>query len=107
MKPYYSYEDIIALDFPPVIVYAVPVMVFLTVMEWMLRRTDYVHEVKEKAEAAGFDDSPLIAEREAAKVAYQQRSFASRLSGLPNPRTADVADAPGARRCRRAVPRDW
>ena len=55
MKPYYSYEDILALDFPPVIVYAVPVMAFLTILEWFLRRREYKHELAER-QAQGMDD---------------------------------------------------
>ena len=60
MKPYYSYEDILALDFPPIIVYAVPVMVFLTLLEWFLRRREYRHELEERA-AEGNPDA--IAEK--------------------------------------------
>lgn len=49
MKPHYSYEDILSLDFPPIIVYAVPVMAFLTLLEWFLRRREYRHEMEERA----------------------------------------------------------
>lgn len=54
-KPYYSFEDIQNLEFPPVIVYAVPAMAFFTVLEWILRRRHYVHEIEEAAEALGID----------------------------------------------------
>ncbi|NJC24679.1 sterol desaturase family protein [Neolewinella antarctica] len=60
MKPNYSYEDILALDFPPVIVYAVPVMIFLTLMEWFLRRREYKHEL---AEAIARGDDRGIADK--------------------------------------------
>ena len=53
MKPYYSYEDILTLDFPPIIVYAVPVMITLTVLEWFLRRREYKHELAERGSAEG------------------------------------------------------
>ena len=48
MKPNYTYEDILALDFPPIIVYAVPVMITLTLLEWFLRRREYRHEMAER-----------------------------------------------------------
>ena len=54
IKPLYTFEDIQQLDFPPVIVYAVPVMVALTILEWFLRRREYIHELEEAAEALGF-----------------------------------------------------
>ena len=56
-KPLYTFEDIQNLEFPPVIVYAVPVMVALTIIEWFLRRRDYVHELEEAAEGLGYDTS--------------------------------------------------
>ncbi len=57
MKPFYSYEDILSLDFPPIIVYAVPVMVTLTILEWFLRRHHYRHELAERQ--ANGDDTDI------------------------------------------------
>ena len=83
MKPYYSYEDILALDFPPVIVYAVPVMITLTILEWILRRRDYVHEVAEKAEAAGFSDSTFAGREADIRQQYLSKSLGTRVIGWP------------------------
>ena len=82
-KPIYTYEDILALDFPPVIVYAVPVMAFLTIVEWILRRREYVHEVEEKAVEAGFNSEPFKIQKAVFRDEFKAKSFFSRLTGLP------------------------
>ena len=56
MKPTYSYEDILALDYPPVIVYAAPLLVFFAVLEWYLRQREYRHRQEEQAENKGAED---------------------------------------------------
>ena len=61
-KPYYSLQDILTMDLPPVIVWAIPVMVTLTVLEWYLRRREAMHEYDEKdaMAAAGVGIGNLI-----------------------------------------------
>lgn len=60
MKPLYTYQDIVALDFPPIIVYAAPVMIALTLLEWFLRRRAYKHEL---AEALAKGDHHLVSNK--------------------------------------------
>jgi sterol desaturase/sphingolipid hydroxylase (fatty acid hydroxylase superfamily) len=71
-KPLYTYEDILNLDFPPVIVYAVPAMVFFTVLEWILRRREYIHELEEASATLGFDlnQRPTLANRGYKPIAF-------------------------------------
>lgn len=54
-KRYYSLEDILTMDLPPVIVWAVPVMIGLTILEWYLRRREAMekYDTKDALAAAG------------------------------------------------------
>ena len=74
-KPLYTFDDIQNLEFPPVIVYAVPVMVALTVIEWFLRRREYIHELEEAAQSLGFltDYAPTFANSGYSPIRYTQR----------------------------------
>ncbi|WP_420459934.1 sterol desaturase family protein [Neolewinella sp.] len=74
-KPLYTFDDIQNLEFPPVIVYAVPVMVALTIVEWFLRRREYIHELEEAAQALGFltDYAPTFANSGYNPIRYTQR----------------------------------
>ena len=74
-KPLYTFDDIQNLEFPPVIVYAVPVMVALTIIEWFLRRREYIHELEEAAEALGFltDYAPTLSNSGYNPFTYTQR----------------------------------
>ncbi|MGB3546385.1 MAG: sterol desaturase family protein [Saprospiraceae bacterium] len=47
-KPYYTVEQILSMDLPPVIIWAIPVMFTLTVLEWWLRRKQADHHYDEK-----------------------------------------------------------
>lgn len=61
-KPYYTLEQILTMDLPPVIVWAIPVMISLTVLEWYLRRREAMHEYDEKdaLAAAGVGAGNLV-----------------------------------------------
>jgi sterol desaturase/sphingolipid hydroxylase (fatty acid hydroxylase superfamily) len=47
-KPYYSLEQILTMELPPVIIWAIPVMFSLTILEWFLRRREAMHDYDEK-----------------------------------------------------------
>ncbi len=61
-KRYYSLEDILTMDLPPVIVWAVPVMITLTILEWYLRRREAMehYDTKDAMAAAGVGVGNLV-----------------------------------------------
>lgn len=61
-KPYYSLEQIMSMELPPVIIYAVPVMISLTLLEWWLRRREAMehYDNKDALAAAGVGIGNLV-----------------------------------------------
>ena len=98
IKPLYTFEDIQNLEFPPVIVYAVPVMIALTVIEWFLRRREYMHELEEAAQGLGFltDYAPTFSNSGFNPIAYTRRrnAYAAELKTYIADRAGSIAAAP-------------